>query len=76
MRNNYSRYVKFLNGTGPALKERFDAGGQPPIMSIQKFKDEINIVVQKDPHKQKDLRQLTHEVLSDKSKTKKTSITT
>ena len=70
LRDNVTRYIKYLQGKGLAPKERFAAGGRRPIMSINKFKTKINEALKNDPHQQKDLRKLTHDVLTKEKRDK------
>ena len=63
LRNTFTRYKKFLAQTGPPLAPLFGSR-RPPTMSVCDFLENIKKKLQQDEHKQKDLRQLTLDVLA------------
>ena len=69
LRNVYTKYKKFLDKTGPPLPERFGCK-RPPMMPVRTFLEKMEKKLEKKEHQQKDLRDLTAEVLSEAKETK------
>ena len=67
MRNIYSIYRKFLLEGGPAPPTRFGCR-RPPLMTSKEFLDKVQEKVHTDEHKEKELRQITEEVLGEAKK--------
>ena len=69
MRNIYTNYRKHLRKEGPPPPKSFGSR-RPPIMSAKEFLNNVKEAVHTDEHREKDLREITQNVLGDAVKAK------
>ena len=75
MRNIYTNYRKHLREEGPPPPKSFGSR-RPPIMPSKEFLDKVQEAIHTDEHREKDLREITEDVLGDvvKQKQKKAEL--